>query len=191
MFVTLRSFAAALLVALVATPAFAHTGHDMAFGMVSGFLHPIGGIDHLLAMVAVGLWAAWLGGRAIWLVPGAFVVAMIGGAAIGYAGIAFSLTEIAIALSVVLLGLFVTFRLRLPLAVSMAAVALLGLAHGHAHGGEIAVGASVWQYVLGFTVATVLLHATGIAAGRIGARGALPRAAGAVTAAAGIVLLAV
>ena len=191
MVATLRSFAAALFAAAIATPALAHTRHDMVFGLVSGFLHPISGVDHLFAMVAVGLWAAWLGGRAIWLVPAAFVVAMIGGAVIGVVGIAFSLTEIAIALSLVLLGLSVAFRLRLPLAVSMAAVALFGLAHGHAHGGEIAIGSSVGQYVLGFTLATVLLHAIGIAAGRIGTRGALPRTAGALTAAAGILLLAV
>lgn len=177
---------AALLVASLATPALAHTGAGSTVGFAAGAMHPLGGIDHLLAMIAVGIWAGVLGGRAVWAVPASFVGAMVAGALLGHFGGAWSPVEIAIALSVLLLGVAVALRMKLATPLAMAAVALFGLAHGHAHGAEAA--GSFLGYAAGFVLATVGLHAIGVAIGSAGARVWLPRVAGAAIALAGIAL---
>jgi urease accessory protein len=183
------------LLALLPTAALAHTGHAAAGGLASGFLHPLGGLDHVLAMVAVGLLAWNLGGRALWLVPLAFVAAMAAAGAIGMAGTALPLVELGIGLSVVAIGGLVALGLRLPTALAMGIAAVFAIFHGHAHGTEMDPTASGLAYGLGFVAATVLLHATGILAGlglgRLAAGGgALSRASGAAIAALGVLILA-
>lgn len=175
----------------LATPALAHPGVDATHGALSGFLHPITGLDHVLAMVAVGLWAALLGGRAMWIVPLGFVLAMIGGSVLGFNGAEFPFVEMAIAASVVLLGAAVALNVRVPTAIAASVVALFTLAHGFAHGAELPAGASGLTYAIGFVSATLLLHLIGIALGfalmKFGRR-SLPRAVGAGVMAAGAVI---
>jgi urease accessory protein len=148
---------------LLPTAALAHPGHG-ADGFAHGFAHPLGGLDHVLAMVAVGLYAALLGGRALWLIPAAFVGMMAVGGALGVAGIALPFTEVAIALSVVALGLAITLRAEVPVIVAMALAGAFAIFHGHAHGAEMPVDASGLEYAAGFIVATALLHVVGIGA---------------------------
>jgi len=150
---------------LAATAAQAHTGGGDAIGFVHGFTHPIGGVDHVLAMVAVGLFAAHLGGRALWLVPLAFVAMMGVGGAFGMAGANLPFVEIGIGLSVVVLGIAVAVGFRLPTAGAMALVGFFAIFHGHAHGAEMPATASALEYGLGFILATAALHASGIGLG--------------------------
>ncbi|MGQ9368717.1 HupE/UreJ family protein [Azospirillum sp. ST 5-10] len=173
---TFLAAAAGIAAALLAAPALAHTGHPEGAGFVHGVLHPLGGIDHLLAMVAVGLWAARQGGRAVLLLPAAFVVMLVGGAALGMAGVALPAVEAAIAASVAVLGLLALLNRRLPLAAGMALVGAFAVFHGHAHGAEMPAGADALGYGLGFVAATVLLHAAGVVTALAG-RLALRRAA--------------
>lgn len=187
----------ALALALTVAPgtALAHVGHGSTNGFVSGFLHPIGGLDHILAMTAVGLLAWTLGGRALWAVPLAFVAAMALGGALGMAGLGLPLVELGITLSIVVIGALVAFRRKLPTVLAMAIVGLFAIFHGHAHGTEMAPGASGLGYGIGFVVATALLHGAGILAGmglgRLAARSDIPlaRASGAVIALAGVLIL--
>jgi urease accessory protein len=180
----------ALLVA--AAPAYAHTGLADTYG----FAHPIGGIDHVLVMVAVGLFAAQLGGRAVWAVPLSFLAMMATGGAAGAVGLGLPLVEIGIALSVVVLGLAVAARVHLATVAAMAFVGCFALFHGHAHGAEIPDAASGFAYGTGFVLATASLHAAGIALGlSIGKAGEVfgghaLRAAGSAIALAGIAMLA-
>lgn len=148
--------------AVLPNAALAHTfgAHDA--GLVHGFLHPVGGWDHLLAMVAVGLWAAQRGGNALWMLPTAFVGAMVGGGLMGMAGLALPQVELAILLSVVALGGLVALGSRLPLLASAGVVALFAVFHGHAHGAEMPEAAQPLLYGLGFALSTALLHAAGI-----------------------------
>lgn len=157
----LLAFAATLLPSF----AFAHVGVGDAQGFSHGFMHPLGGIDHILVMVAVGLLAARLGERALWLVPISFVAMMIVGGALGMAGIELPFVEIGIGLSVVVLGLVVAFRFALPVAAAMALVGFFAIFHGHAHGAEMPETASGLGYGLGFVIATAILHAAGIGLG--------------------------
>ena len=187
------SFVALLLASVAAQ---AHTGLGDASGFVHGFSHPIGGIDHVLAMVAVGLLAARLGGRALWLVPLSFVAMMVVGGACGIAGIGLPLVEIAIALSVVVLGVAVGAGCNLPTVAAMALVGLFAVFHGHAHGAEMPETASGYAYGAGFVLATATLHACGIGLGLLVLRlnearriGTL-RLAGTAMAIAGLALLA-
>lgn len=189
------TFASAAALAVSALPAMAHAhtfgAHDAGF--VHGFLHPVGGIDHLLAMVAVGLWAAQRGGAALWALPAAFVTAMIGGGLLGMGGIALPAVELGIAGSVIALGALVALQSRLPLPASVAAVALFALFHGHAHGAEMPEAAQPLLYGLGFALATALLHGAGVAAalgvrGRVGSL--LLRGAGAAIGLGGVALVA-
>lgn len=175
-----------LLVALAA-PAWAHPGHGV--GLAAGLAHPFGGLDHVLAMVAVGLWAVQLGGRALWLVPAGFVIAMLGGAALGWAGIGVVPAEPGILASVLLLGLLVAFAVRLPLALGLAVVGAFALCHGDAHGAELPAGADALTFAAGFALATAVLHGLGMAAGRVARDGRLLRWSGAGIAAAGLVLM--
>ncbi len=153
------------MTALLPSIAAAHTGVGDAEGISHGFLHPLSGFDHVLAMVAVGMFAAHLGGRAVWLVPLSFVTMMAVGGALGMAGILFPIVEIGIGLSVVVLGLAVALGLSLPLAAAMGLVGFFALFHGHAHGAEMPETASGFGYAAGFIFATALLHAAGIGAG--------------------------
>jgi urease accessory protein len=186
---------AAVLIAFTSAAA-AHPGHADAGGFAHGFMHPLGGPDHVLAMVAVGLYAALLGGRALWLVPATFVAVMALGGAFGAAGYALPYTEVGIALSVVVLGLAVALRVSLPTLAAMALAGVFAVFHGHAHGAEMPQNLSGYEYAAGFLAATALLHGAGIALGlgmgRSSAPGArrVAQAAGGAMALAGVVLLA-
>lgn len=172
-----------------ATPALAHTGHNTEFALHDGFLHPLAGLDHLLAMVAVGIWAAQIGGRALYALPIAFVLAMIVGAAAAYLGVASGGIELAIVASVIALGAAIALKLSVPLAVSVLLVAVFAAAHGQAHGLEVPDGASMLAYVAGFSIATALLHAAGVAGALAMAKvPSLVRAVGVAISAAGIAL---
>jgi urease accessory protein len=185
---------AALLVA--ASPAQAHTGIGDTLGLAQGFAHPLGGINHVLVMVAVGLFAAHLGGRALWLVPLAFISAMAIGGAFGITGIFLPSVELGIALSVVVFGVSVAARLQLPTLAAMALAGFFALFHGQAHGAEMPETAYGLAYGLGFVLGTGLLHAAGIGLGiAIGtARAAFEKrvlqAAGSAMALAGVAILA-
>jgi len=162
-----RSFFTPLAtLSLVLAPmlAHAHPGHD-ASGFASGLAHPLHGLDHILAMVAVGLWAVQLGGRAKWLVPASFVSVMAIGGALGMAGVAMPFAEQGIFASVLILGVLIAAAVRLPLAASMSIVGLFALCHGHAHGLEMPGTAAGLAYGAGFVLATAILHASGIGAG--------------------------
>jgi urease accessory protein len=186
---------AAAAAALLALPgmALAHTA-GTASGFAHGFIHPIGGLDHVLAMVAVGLYAALLGGRALWLVPATFVGMMAAGGALGMAGLVLPHAEIGIALSVIALGLAVALRIGLPTLIAMALTGLFAIFHGHAHGVEMP-DASGLTYAAGFLLATALLHgvgiALGLAAGRLSERSGwrAVQATGSAMALAGVAIL--
>lgn len=155
--------AAALLLPL---PALAHPGGDHVHGFAAGLLHPLMGIDHLVAMVAIGLWAGLLGGRLVWLLPAGFLGGMALGGGLGLAGFGLPMVEAGILASVIVLGALVGAAGRLPVALALPMVAAFGLLHGHAHGTEAAGGA--FGYAIGFLAATALLHAVGaLAATRI------------------------
>ncbi|WP_422031887.1 HupE/UreJ family protein [Roseovarius sp.] len=150
-----------LALTLAATPAAAHLPPGEYGSFLAGVTHPIFGLDHVLAMIAVGLWAAQIGGRAVWLVPTAFVATMIAGFLLALAGLPLSFVEPAILTSIVVLGLVVALALRPDPRLAMALVAAFALFHGHAHGGELG-GASALQFGAGFAIATALLHAAGL-----------------------------
>lgn len=187
----IRNLALAAAV-LLPGAAFAHTGHAVG-GFGYGFAHPLGGLDHLLAMLAVGLWAAQAGGRALWAVPATFLGVMAAGGGLALAGVALPAVELGIAGSVLAFGLLVAFAARLPLAAGVALTGAFALFHGYAHGAEMAAGASAAAYGAGFLVATALLHGAGVLAGQLGRvrlGGALVRLGGAAMAAAGALLVA-
>lgn len=177
-----------LPLALAATPAFAHLNPAEHGSFVAGFSHPMFGADHILAMVAVGLWAVLLGGRALWLVPAAFVGTMMAGFLLAIAGAPLPFVEPAILASVVAIGLFAAMALKVPTQLAMALVGFFALFHGHAHGGEMGA-ATAASYLVGFALATSLLHAIGIGLGAaLGAKVGriIIRTAGAGTAFAGL-----
>lgn len=185
--------ALAILAAVTASPAFAHTGVDSVHGFAAGLAHPMVGADHVLAMVAVGLWAGLIGGRALWAWPAAFVGVMAIGGAIGMAGLGLPWVEAGIGLSVVALGLLVALKAPAPLAVGAALCGAFALFHGHAHGAELPHGMGGITYAAGFLLATAALHAAGIGLALGLARFATPmltRAAGGAVALAGLALLA-
>jgi urease accessory protein len=155
------------LLLLVAAPASAHTRVGTVFSFQSGFLHPLGGLDHLLAMFAVGLLAVQLGGRAIWLVPGAFVVMMMAGALAGFTGIEIPGAELGIVTSIIAIALPVAFALGMPAALAMAYVGFFAIFHGYAHGAELPAGADAAPYIAGFAIATALIHGAGVGFGLI------------------------
>jgi urease accessory protein len=177
-----------LVAALFVNAALAHveSGAAAVGGLASGFLHPIGGLDHVLAMVAVGLWGAQLGAPALWLLPIAFPLVMALGGLLGLLGVALPGVETGIALSGIVLGAAVLLRWQPPLFIALACVAGFAIFHGYAHGAELPEGASALTYSLGFVVATGLLHAAGIALGLLTA---LPRGTQMVRALGGIVCL--
>ena len=178
---------------LIPAAAFAHTGAGEAHGFVWGFAHPLGGLDHILAMVTVGIFAWQLGGRALWLVPATFVLVMAAGAALGMARLPLPFVEFGIAASVIVLGSIVAFARGAPIAVAVGIIGLFAIFHGHAHGTEVALNAAAGAYAAGFLLATALLHLAGIALGCAIGRLADGRAAyqlgGALVALAGLAIL--
>jgi len=156
---------ATLVLLLLAQPALAHTEVGVAGGLVSGFLHPILGPDHVVAMVAVGLWGAFLGMPAMWVLPVVFPLVMACGGVLGVLGVPLPGVELGIALSAVALGAMVAFAARPPLWIAAVLVGAFAIFHGHAHGTELPGAANPLAYGLGFVVATGLLHLTGIAFG--------------------------
>lgn len=164
----MRNSTAKFLIAIfllgASSAAFAHTGHNVS-GLAAGLTHPFSGLDHLLAMVAVGLWAAQCGGRKIWLLPATFMTLLAAGAGIAMHWQSLPLVEAGIAVSVLALGLLIALSLQLPMALSVVLTALFGLLHGYAHGLELPESAAAAEYALGFLAATAILHLGGIAAG--------------------------
>ena len=189
---TTTALLAVLAAAALSTAAEAHTGIGSTSAFSAGLVHPLTGIDHILAMVAVGLWAGLRGGPALWVWPATFVGAMLMGGALGMTGIGLPFVEKGILLSVLALGVAAALALRPSVAVGMALIALAGLFHGHAHGTEVPADASGLVYAAGFALATAALHAAGVAATVAATRFALPvvaRVAGAATALAGLALM--
>ncbi|WP_439814611.1 HupE/UreJ family protein [Zavarzinia sp. CC-PAN008] len=158
-----KHLALPLAFCLVAGPAFAHTGAGATHGFTHGFLHPILGLDHLLAMIAVGLWAGLAGGRALWLWPTAFVGSMLAGGAIGMTGAEVPFVELAIVLSLVAFGAAIAMDYKPAPALAAAVIAVFGIAHGFAHGAEAPADASGLTYAAGFVAGTALLHVVGLA----------------------------
>lgn len=153
------------ILCLLATPALAHSGAGTQGGLMSGFTHPLFGWDHVVAMVAVGLWGAFLGRPAIWLLPVVFPMVMAFGGALGVADVPLPAVETGIALSGVALGLLVAFAVRAPIWVAAILVGVFAIFHGHAHGTELPEAANAFAFALGFVVATGLLHLAGIGLG--------------------------
>lgn len=170
-----------------------HVGIGGAGSLMHGFMHPAGGLDHICAMLAVGLWAVQMGGRSLWVVPLTFVGVMALGGALPMSGISLPFVEQGIVLSVLLLGVLIAASVRLPLWLSGGMVGTFALWHGHAHGAEMPELASGIGYALGFMLATALLHVAGIAFG-LGmqslSRERLTQAAGAGIALCGVYLAA-
>jgi urease accessory protein len=181
------------VVALAAPVASAHPGHSSDLPWISGVLHPFTGIDHLLAMIAVGLLAAQMGGRWMWAMPATFVEFMIAGGLLAMTGLALPLVEPGIMASVLVLGLMVARAGRLPTGVPVALVGLFAILHGYAHVVERPLNASLLTYALGFASATIALHTLGLAIGLVAKRLQLAQAlrlGGAAIAACGILLMA-
>ena len=147
-----------------AAPAFAHIDPLAHGSFAAGLSHPLLGLDHILAMVAVGLWAALLGGRAIWMVPTAFVGTMLAGFGVALAGLGLPFVEPVIAASVVVIGLLALVALQVPTVVGMIMVGFFAFFHGYAHGGELG-GAGALAFCVGFALSTAFLHALGVAVG--------------------------
>jgi urease accessory protein len=189
---SLARLLAFLLLSIATLPALAHSTADMGGGFSAGFMHPLLGPDHVVAMVAVGLWGAFLGRPALWVLPVVFPLVMALGGVLGVLGVPLPGVEIGIALSAVLLGAMVAFAVRPPLWLAGLMVAAFAVFHGHAHGTELPHESNPLVYSLGFVVATGMLHLAGIGfgalvqspAGRIAVR-----AAGAAISVVGLVFL--
>lgn len=195
LFTSVTAIGAGLL-ALIATPLWAHPAHGTTSGFLQGFAHPLFGTDHLLAMIAVGLWAAQGDSRRVWTLPAAFVGGMLLGGIVGMGALASITVESGILLSVIVLGALVAAAVRPPLVVSVLIVAMFGILHGHAHGAEMPATISAFGYAAGFSVATALLHAAGASAAIFARRMAgsgegmtWVRVAGSAIATAGMVLV--
>ncbi len=158
----MNAFSIIALLILGVTPALAHVGHGATESFAAGIVHPLGGLDHVAVMVAVGLWAALQGGRALWVWPCAFVGVMLIGGALGMTHVALPFVEPAILASVVALGLMVALAVEMPVALGALVVGAFALFHGHAHGSEVAENLGGIEYMAGFALATATLHLTGI-----------------------------
>lgn len=183
-----------LPLALLLSPVFAwaHEVTDMGLGFTTGFMHPLLGFDHVLAMLAVGIWGGQLGRPAIWILPVTFPLVMAFGGVAGVLGLPLPGVEVGIALSALVLGVLVAWRKDIPLLAAMGVVAVFALCHGHAHGTAVPHAANPATFALGFVLATGLLHSAGIALGMINAfdRGMqVLRAGGGVIALAGLYYL--
>jgi urease accessory protein len=184
-------YVVALVALLPAIPACAHTG-SVSGGFFGGLAHPVFGLDHVVAMVAVGLWGAFLGPPAIFLLPVVFPLIMAAGGALGILGMPLPATEIGIAMSALVLGLMVALAARPPIWIAVILVAAFAIFHGHAHGAELPAGSDALAYSLGFVIATGLLHLVGIAFGLLArwpAGKIVVRAGGALIACAGVIFL--
>jgi urease accessory protein len=180
----------AVLFALAPSLAFGHVSVGDTSGIAHGFMHPMGGVDHILAMGAVGLFAARLGGRALWLVPLSFVAMMASGGALGMAGVALPYVEIGIGLSIVVLGIAVAIRVNPRVVIAMALVGFFAVFHGHAHGAEMPETTSGFAYAAGFILATAMLHAIGVGLGILmGTERRITQIAGSAMALAGVTIL--
>lgn len=186
----------ALIAAAAPAAAYAHPAIGEAAGLSHGFAHPMTGLDHILAMVMVGVLAFQLGGRATWLLPATFVLVMAAGGALGMAGINLPFVELGIALSVVVLGAVVALDIKAPVAAAMALVGFFAIFHGHAHGSEMPENAAGLAYAVGFMTATAILHVAGLALGFAIGRGGersgflATRLAGGIATIAGVGILA-
>ena len=177
---SLRAVVFAVPMLFVALQVSAHTGDGINSGFASGFWHPIYGWDHVVAMVAVGLWGAFLGKPAIWILPVVFPLVMAFGGALGVLGVPIPAIETGIALSGVVLGLLIAFAVKAPIWVASVIVGVFAIFHGHAHGTELPEAFSPYGYAVGFVIGTGLLHLVGVAfgflttssAGRMAVRGA-------------------
>ncbi|TPI48588.1 HupE/UreJ family protein [Mesorhizobium sp. B2-9-1] len=183
-----RTTLAAILFLAAAMPAYAHVGIATTSSFADGFAHPLSGLDHMTVMIAVGVWAALKGGKALWAWPLAFVGVMLAGGVLGMLHVPMPFVEPGILASMVTLGLLVALAIDLPVSTGIAVIGLFALFHGHAHGTEVPENAGGLEYIAGFAAATALLHAVGIAAAlSLGMRfRSLARAAGAACAAAGV-----
>ncbi len=184
--------AAIVALALISQPAFAHTGGGLAGGFTGGFAHPFFGPDHVAAMIAVGLWGAFLGMPAMLVLPVVFPLIMALGGVLGILGVPLPGIEIGIACSAIVLGLMVAFAVRPNLWIAALIVGVFAIFHGHAHGAELPNGADAVAYSIGFVVATGLLHLAGIGFGLLAQYPAgrlAVRAAGSLIAIAGVVFL--
>lgn len=172
-----RAAVTTLVIFFVFAPAaaLAHPGHDGAGGLLHGFVHPLTGIDHVLAMIAVGVLTAGYGSRALWLVPMSFLVAMAAAGVIGMAGIPVQIVEAGIGLSVVVLGLMIAFQFKPPTLVATVVVGFFALFHGYAHGSEMPNGLAGLSLAAGFLIATALLLGAGVGIGLIVQRRTLSR----------------
>ena len=155
---------ATFLLLIMAVPALAHEGSGTG-GFIGGFSHPLLGPDHIVAMLAVGLWGAFLGAPAIWMLPIVFPLVMAGGGALGILGLGLPGVEVGIAVSAIALGLMVALAARPPILVAALLVGAFAVFHGHAHGAELPPGSDAVAYSAGFVIATGLLHLTGISFG--------------------------
>lgn len=176
-----NALAAVVLVFLASTvPALAHSGDGYGGGFVAGFTHPILGWDHVAAMVAVGLWGAFLGAPSIWILPVVFPLVMALGAIAGIVGIPVPAVETGIAASALVLGLMIVFAVKPPIWVAAIIVGAFAIFHGYAHGTELPATVNAFAYAVGFVISTGLLHLLGIVfgllakwpAGRVAVRGA-------------------
>ena len=185
---------AAAMVLTMAGAAEAHTGLGHTSGFMHGAMHPISGLDHVLAMIAVGLLAAQLGGRALWVVPLSFMSMMGVGGALGFSGVEIPFIEFGIAASVLVLGALVALNMRLQTAIAASLAAAFAIFHGYAHGAEIPADVGGAAYMAGFVTSTGLLHLTGIALAILATKAlskglVLNRLAGSIIAVAGIGLM--
>lgn len=180
------------LLLLVPALVLAHGDGGAMSGWGAGFAHPWHGADHVLAMLAVGLWAAQLGGRAVWALPLTFITLMLAGGVLAWWGLELPYVEVGIVTSVLVLGLVLVAALRLPLSLSLGLVALFALFHGHAHGTELPLAVGAFSYSLGFVGATALLHGLGLGLGlavQQGTLGVLTRWAGGLITLGGLYLV--
>ncbi len=162
---TLKIVIATILVPMLSGVAYAHEGGGIAGGFVAGFTHPLLGWDHVAAMVAVGLWGAFLGNPAIWILPVVFPLVMAFGGALGVMGIPIPSIETGIAVSAIVLGAMVAFAVRPPIWIAAVLVGVFAIFHGHAHGTELPGAANPLAFSAGFVISTGLLHLSGIAFG--------------------------
>lgn len=164
----LKSFLMALLFAAIPGVAYAHDGTNLGLGgFLSGIVHPVLGYDHLLAMLSVGIISAQIGGRAIWTVPATFVSVMAVGGILGLINIGLNVTELGIAVSLVILGLVIAAERKIPTLIVMIGVGFFAIFHGYAHGTEMPDTAEPFLYALGFLVGTALIHIAGVVIGDI------------------------
>lgn len=188
---SVRRLAVGLTALALPAMAHAHTGLGHTHGFLAGAAHPVLGVDHVCAMIAVGLWAAQRGGRALWAVPSTFVLVMALGGALGMAGVSLPWVEPGIVASVLILGLLIAASVRLPVVLSAGVVALFAVFHGYAHGAEAPATMSGFAYGAGFMAVTATLHLVGIALAAVMARTGRERVvrfAGGAIAACGVAL---